>query len=410
MSILIYAVPLYLILILIELVVDRRRNTGYYRLNDAFGSLSLGILSRSSKLVVFSLGALFIDSLLPELRLWQLSEDSAWVWLFAFVATDLTYYWSHRMAHTLNLFWAGHVIHHSSEEYNLTTALRQGSSSILGWIFSIPLLMLGVPAEMFVTCMALNLIYQFWVHTRHIDKLWPWFEWLMVTPSHHRVHHAQNAVYIDKNHGGVFIIWDRLFGTFQAELDDEEIIYGVRRPLQSFNPVWGNLQVWWSLIVDAWRTRSWWDKLRIWWMPTGWRPADVEARYPIVKSDLTAFVKYDPQVDKSIQIYGLVQLALCVGLLGYFLFFMGGLDYWLMLFGFVMISLPLVTTGYLFEGRDGKIEGYRLLFSWIGLLAALPVLSLASAWVFGVYLLLSSFYYSYVWLLAAGGQKAAPAE
>lgn len=408
-SIVVYAIPLYLILIFIELMVDRYRGTGYYRLNDAFGSLSLGIMSRSSKLIVLSLGALFMDHVLPQARWFEMSADSALTWIFAFVAYDLTYYWSHRMGHTLNLFWAGHAIHHSSEEYNLTTALRQTSSGIWGWIFSIPMLMLGVPVEVYLTCAGLNLIYQFWVHTRHIDRLWNWFEWLMVTPSHHRVHHAQNAVYIDKNHGGVFIIWDKMFGTFQAELDDEAIIYGVRRPLHSFNPAWANVQIWWSLIKDAWRTDSWWDKCRIWFMPTGWRPADVEQRYPIAKSDLAKFKKYDPQVDSASQWYGFAQLAMNVGLLIYFLFFMSGLEFGVLLLAFIVISLPLVTTAWLLEGRGHQWELSRLVFSAAAYVIALPVMSATSAQVFGTYLILNGALYAYLWWVKGVEHKAASA-
>jgi len=281
-AILLAAIPLFLLLIGLEYWLDCRRGTGHYRLNDVYGSLSLGIISRSSKLVVLGLGAYVMQHLLPSLSLPIFTEARyQWLaWPLAFVIYDFFYYWGHRMGHQINFFWAAHSIHHQSEDYNLTTALRQTSSSILGWIFTAPMLMLGVSVEMYVTCAALNLIYQYWVHTQHIDKL-GWFERFMVTPSHHRVHHAQNACYIDKNHGGVFILWDKWFGTFQEGLSSEPPIYGIRRALHSFNPLWANVHVWSSLCSDAWRTRSWWDKLRIWWMPTGWRPADMEEHYPI---------------------------------------------------------------------------------------------------------------------------------
>ncbi|GAA5316386.1 MAG: sterol desaturase family protein [Candidatus Pelagadaptatus aseana] len=409
MSIVIYAIPLYLILIFIEFMVDRARHTGYYRINDAFGSLSLGIMSRSSKLVLIGAGTVFIDKLLPEARLWQLSADSVWVWLFTFVAYDFTYYWLHRISHSINFFWAGHVVHHSSEEYNLTTALRQTSSDVGVWLFSVPLLLTGVPVEVYLTCVGLNLIYQFWVHTRLIDKLWPWYEAVMVTPSHHRVHHAQNAVYIDRNHGGVFILWDKWFGTFQAELADEDIIYGVRRPLHSFNPLWANVQVWWSLMQDAWHTRRWRDKLRLWWMPTGWRPADVEVRYPLLKSDLSAFTKYDPDVDRPVQIYGMAQLTMNIGLLVYFLFYFAGLDSALLLSGFALISLPLITTGWLFEGRSHWWEGARLLLSWVLLVMASALIPQTAVWVFGGYLILSSLFYTGLFLLGTTGVTRASA-
>ncbi len=383
------AIPLFLGLIGLEWWVDRRRGTGHYRFNDAFGSLTLGIMSRSSTLLVISLGALFVDRVLPQARLFDWPADSVWTWGATFVLYDFCYYWSHRMGHTLNVFWAGHAIHHQSEEYNLTTALRQTSSSIWTWIFSAPLLMLGAPLEVFLTCGALNLIYQFWVHTQHIDRL-GWMESVMVTPSNHRVHHGQNEEYIDKNHGGVFILWDRLFGTFQPELDDVEIIYGSRLPLQSFNPVWANLQVWVGLIRDAWHTRSWWDKCRIWFMPTGWRPFDMEERLPLDKSDLSDFSKYDPSVDVCVRNYGLFQLAAAVPLLVYFMLHFAGLSYALSALGFLMISLPLVTTAWMLEGRGPGWECVRLCIAWVGFAASWQLMSINSVAVFGSYLTVNS--------------------
>lgn len=390
--ILLMATPLFLLSIALELWIDRRRGTGYYRFSDAFGSLTLGILSRSSTLVVFSLGGLVIDRLLPQARLMEWDASSVWTWVFTFVAYDFMYYWLHRTGHSLNLFWAGHAIHHQSEDYNLTTALRQTSSEIWGWVFGLPLLMLGIPLEVYLTCGALNLIYQFWVHTQHIDKL-GWMEWVMVTPSNHRVHHGQNPEYIDKNHGGVFIVWDRLFGTFQPELDHMQTIYGARTPLHSLNPVWANCQVWSSLVRDAWHTSSWWDKCRIWFMPTGWRPEDVQRDYPSQHSDLDDFHKYDPVADKMTRGYCLFQLAAAVPLLVYFLEHFKGLDYGLMLLGFIMITLPLITTAWLLEGRRQGWETVRLVVSWVGFGLAWNLMSSSSVVVFGGYLLLNSMVY-----------------
>ncbi len=392
-TILMLAIPLFLGLIALEFWLDRRRGTGHYRFNDAFGSLSLGIVSRSSQLVAFSLGGLVIDRLLPEVRLLPWSSDSWLTWVVAFVGYDFCYYWSHRMGHTLNFFWAGHAIHHQSEDYNLTTALRQTSTGFMTWLFGFPLLMLGIPLEVYLTCGALNLIYQFWVHTQHIDKL-GWMEYVMVTPSNHRVHHGQNPEYIDKNHGGVFILWDRLFGTFQRELDDVDIIYGSTIPVRSLNPLWANLQVWAGMARDAWHTRRWWDKCRIWFMPTGWRPADVDSQLPVDKCDLQGFHKYDPQVDGVTRAYAMFQLALAVPLLVYFLLHFQGLSYTLVLLGFVMITLPLVTTAWLLEGRRRKWELIRLVVSVAGCVLAWPIMAPSSVWVFGGYLVLNGVAYA----------------
>ncbi len=166
------------------------------------------------------------------------------------------------MGHERNILWAAHSVHHQSEDYNLSTALRQTSTGfLLSWIFYLPMAVVGVPLLVFVSVAALNLLYQFWVHTRHIPKL-GWFEWFFVTPSNHRAHHAQNALYMDRNYGGVFIIWDRLFGSFQEEDDNEPVIFGVTTPLASWNPIWANVQFYAQLWADARRAESTWDKLR----------------------------------------------------------------------------------------------------------------------------------------------------
>ena len=207
------------------------------------------------------------------------------------------------MGHERNILWAAHSVHHQSEDYNLSTALRQTSTGfLLSWIFYLPMAVLGVPLLVFVSVAALNLLYQFWVHTRHIPKL-GWFEWFFVTPSNHRAHHAQNALYMDRNYGGVFIIWDRLFGSFQEEDDNEPVIFGVTTPLASWNPLWANVQFYAQLWADARRAESTWDKLRIWFMRTGWRPADVAAKYPMNKPDLSQFRKFEVPLDGRQQLY-----------------------------------------------------------------------------------------------------------
>ncbi|MCF6194159.1 MAG: sterol desaturase family protein, partial [Kangiellaceae bacterium] len=280
--------------------------------------------------------------------------DSPVVWLFSFVFYDFLYYWFHRFSHQINFLWASHVVHHQSEEYNLTTALRQTSSSVFVWIFYLPSFVIGIPAEVFFVSGALNLIYQYWVHTQLIGKL-GWFESVFVTPSHHRVHHGQNEVYIDKNHGGVFILWDKIFGTFQQELDCEKVVYGVRRPVNSFNPIWANFHTWMSLLVDAFRTKNWLDKIRIWFMPTGWRPKDVELSHPIKKQVAGTQVKYDPQTSLQTKYYAIFQYIACM--LFSVIFILEGikLEFSHLLVIWICITLPLVTSGLLLEGyRNAK--------------------------------------------------------
>jgi sterol desaturase/sphingolipid hydroxylase (fatty acid hydroxylase superfamily) len=310
MSLIALAVPFFLLALLIELAVDRVRGTGHYRTNDAINSLSAGTLSTTigyfTRLVPAVIWGVVLQnfSLIEvDLAWFDLSPRGIALWIVAILAFDFCYYWFHRCSHEISILWAAHAVHHQSEDYNLSTALRQTSTGFLfNWIFYLPLFILGMPLEVFVTANAIDLIYQFWVHTQHIGKL-GWLDRVFVTPSNHRVHHAQNEIYIDRNYGGILILWDRLFGTFQEELDDEPVVFGVRKPLASWNPFWANLQVYDYLWFDAVRTRSWKDKLGIWFRRTGWRPADVEAQFPKEQSDITSFRKFNPPLGIAMRRY-----------------------------------------------------------------------------------------------------------
>ena len=349
--IILYATPFFFILIAVELFFNRKREQSVYRINDSIMSLSLGVISQTKKLVIFSFAAIVYAWAGEAISITQLSADSPIVWLFSFVFYDFLYYWFHRFSHQINFLWASHVVHHQSEEYNLTTALRQTSSSVFVWIFYLPSFVIGIPAEVFFVSGALNLIYQYWVHTQLIGKL-GWFESTFVTPSHHRVHHGQNEIYIDKNHGGVFILWDKIFGTYQEELEDEKVVYGVRRPVNSFNPIWANFHTWTSLLVDAFRTKSWLDKIRIWFMPTGWRPSDVELSNPIEKQVAGAQVKYDPHTSNTTKYYALFQYANCVFFGVMFILMAAKLELGVSLLFWACITLPLLTSGLLLEGNQ----------------------------------------------------------
>jgi sterol desaturase/sphingolipid hydroxylase (fatty acid hydroxylase superfamily) len=310
MDLIALAVPFFLLALLIELAVDRVRGTGHYRSNDAINSLSAGTLSTTIGYFTRLLPAVIWGFVLQNLALIEI--DLAWfdlsprgiaLWIVAILAFDFCYYWFHRCSHEISILWAAHAVHHQSEDYNLSTALRQTSTGFLfNWIFYLPLFILGMPLEVFVTANAIDLIYQFWVHTQHIHKL-GWLDRIFVTPSNHRVHHAQNQIYIDRNYGGIMILWDRLFGTFQEELDDEPVVFGVRKPLASWNPFWANVQVYDYLWFDAVRTRSWKDKLGIWFRRTGWRPADVAAQFPKKTSDLESFQKFNPPLGHVMRRY-----------------------------------------------------------------------------------------------------------
>ncbi len=365
-----YAIPFFFLAMAIEFGYGLWRGRNTYRINDSVSSLFMGTLRTASKLVLIGVGGAVFAAIEDHYALWRMDTGHWATWVFAFVAYDLCYYWNHRIGHERQVFWASHVAHHQSEEYNLTTALRQTSTGfLLSWLFYIPLFLVGVPAEVYVTVASANLIYQYWVHTEHIPKL-GWYEWIFVTPSNHRVHHAQNDIYVDRNYGGVFILWDRLFGTFQEELDEESCIYGIRGPLHTFSPLWANTHIYVGMTQDAWRARDWRDKLHVLWARTGWRPADVAERYPREKTDLSDFHKYDPQASAPVNVYALVQLVVVMAV-GIALLFIPGLSWATNATVVALMLFTMVCIGHWLDGeRALNLELSRLVLvgaaAWLG--------------------------------------------
>jgi len=293
-QVIVLAMPVFLLAIALEFAIGWARGRNTYRLNDALGSLGLGVMSQ----VADAFGTLFKVAMYTwvsqHVALFELSASSLRVWIVALIGYDFCYYWLHRAGHRVGVLWAAHVVHHQSEDYNLSTALRQTSSGfLLGWIFYLPLAVAGVPPLVFGVVALIDLLYQFWVHTQQVGKL-GWFDRWFCSPSNHRAHHGVNERYLDKNYGGILILWDRLFGTFVEEDDRDPVVYGTRAPLRSFNPLWANLQVYRDLWLDSWRAQSWADKLRVWFKPPGWRPADVAARWPKPAFDIQRVQRYDP--------------------------------------------------------------------------------------------------------------------
>jgi alkylglycerol monooxygenase len=321
-----YAVPVFFLLIGVEMVVALWERKKYYRLHDSINDLSCG--STEQIIGLFLKGVLLLGYQgtygyatraginLVDVR----SYTPSGKWLAAivlFLGVDCAYYWFHRIAHEYNAPWAGHVVHHSSEDYNLAVALRQGSfQELFSWVFYLPLALLGFPPSWFAATMSFNLLYQFVIHTRTIGKLGP-LEWVLNTPSHHRVHHGRNPKYLDKNYAGTLIVWDRLFGTFQVE--EEEPVYGLTKPLNSWNPLWANLHVWLDLFRDAWLAPRRVDKLRIWFMPQGWRPEGLPANPPAPEVTPDTVIRYDTPMPRGLNLYALVHFVgivpLTVGLM-----------------------------------------------------------------------------------------------
>jgi alkylglycerol monooxygenase len=358
------AVPVFLSLIAVEFAVDCIRGTRSYRLADAIGSLSCGIVSTGMRVFFGFIGLFTYNWTVTYCAPFHLSTSNWLTWVFAFVFYDFCYYWQHRLGHTVGLFWASHSVHHQSEEFNLTTALRQpGTGAFANWIFYIPMAVCGVPMIVLAVVGVAQLFYQFWPHTRMINRMGVLDRWIQ-TPSNHRVHHAQNDIYLDRNYVGVFLIWDHLFGTFQEERDDEPCIYGVRGQLRSFNPVWANLHYYWVMAKDCWYARSWRDKFRVWFAPPGWRPADVAARFPNQPYDPRRdFVRYDPPRSLALNLYAVLQFVALLAVNSHFLAELSrestaaNLAY----FSFLLVSLALL--GAVLENRRTALilEAVRLL-------------------------------------------------
>ena len=293
-QVIVLATPVFLLAIAVEWGVGRWRGRDTYRAADALASIGLGVLSQlvaaGTKLFGVGLYALAFE----HIALWRLPADAWWVWLGALLGYDLLYYAYHRFGHRVSLGWAAHAVHHQSEDYNLSTALRQtGSGFLTSWVFYLPLAVLGVPPLVFGTVALVDLLYQFWVHTQQVGRL-GWFDRWFCSPSNHRVHHAVNDRYLDRNYGGILVVWDRLFGSFAEEDPAEPCVYGTRAPLRSWNPLTANLQVYRALWADSRRATRWADRLRVWLKPPGWRPADVAARWPKPGFELAGVERYDP--------------------------------------------------------------------------------------------------------------------
>ncbi len=317
-KILLIAMPVFLLLVLFEKWYGWRRGMDTVRSMDMISSLSSGVTNVVKDVLGLSIALISYGWLVNNLAI--TSIKATWLtYLIAFIVLDFAGYAVHALDHRINFFWNSHIIHHSSEEFNLACALRQSISVFvrLFVILLLPAAILGVPKEVIAVVAPLHLFAQFWYHTRHIGKM-GWLEKIIVTPSHHRVHHAINPEYMDKNYGQIFIFWDKLFGTFQQELKEVPPVYGVTRPVRTWNPIKINFLHLWLLFKDAWHTQNWKDKLRVFYKPTGWRPADVAEKYPVYKiEDVYDFEKYDTPYSKIFLMWTWVQTIVLLLLVSY---------------------------------------------------------------------------------------------
>lgn len=372
----ILAIPVFFLLIFVELIYGRIHERRMYRLNDAFSNISCGITEKVTGVFASVFTILAYEWTHANFRLFDLANT--WYWfIIAFVMQDFLYYWAHRLSHEVNLFWTGHVVHHQSEDYNLSVALRQGAlQKVWTFYFYLPMAFLGISTEFFVLTGSINLLYQFWIHTEAIDRLPRWFEYVFNTPSHHRVHHARNPKYIDRNHGGTLILFDRLFGTFQEE--DERPVYGVTTPLTTFNPIRAHWQPVAQLARELQMVSGWKNKLLLLFNKPGWLPAEMGGYRAPKEVDTASYQKFEVAIPMGMNYYLLAQYVLILGGVAAWLFTAGNYS---TLFNAGLASLILLSVfslGALFDARPWSfyLEYVRLAATAGGLVW----IALGTAW------------------------------
>ncbi len=342
-----YAIPGFIILILIEYFIGRYIGVVTNQGMDTISSISSGITNTLKNLIGLTIIIVSYEWMVNHLALIQI-KSTVLTYVLTFIGLDFAGYWSHRFNHTINVFWNRHIIHHSSEEFNLACALRQNVSAIVSIYFFlyIPIALIGIPAHIVAFIAPIHFFAQFWYHTKLINKMGI-LEYIIVTPSHHRVHHAINTEYLDKNYSEIFIIWDKIFGTFQEELPEKPPVYGVKKPVNTWNPFLINFMHFWGILKDAWRTKNWLDKIKIWFMPTGWRPEDIKEKYPIlVTTNPYNRKKYETNNSLLLKLWSWTQLVITIALMYHLLISVGDLEFTQILYyaAFLAISIFAYTS------------------------------------------------------------------
>lgn len=360
----ILSIPLYFLLIGIELLIERFSRKKIYRLNDAVTNISCGITQQITG-VFFKVMSIGVYQFVFEKYAIFSLEQTWWYWLILFVGVDFLYYWAHRKSHEINLFWGGHVVHHQSEDYNFSVALRQSTFQVVWtFLFYMPLALLGFRTLDFILIIGLNLIYQFWIHTETIGKM-GWFEVLFNTPSHHRVHHGRNPKYIDRNHAGVFIIWDKMFGTFIEE--QERPTYGITTPVKSWNPVWVNFDHYVHMWNQLKLIKGLGNKITYLFKKPGWLPAEMGGYQPAPEVDKNTYEKFVTSSTTKINWFVLFQYALALAGTAFFLFKQN--DFSLLEKGLVASAIIFTITngGLLLESKPWVLysEVFRILLFFL---------------------------------------------
>ena len=355
------SIPAFFILIAVELIIDKLKKSHLYRMNDTVSNLNAGIVSQVVGIFTKILTLGVYVWIYNNYRIFKEIPNAWYTYILLFIGVDFFYYWFHRMSHEVSVLWGTHVVHHQSEEYNLSVALRQSATQTFGsfW-FYLPLAFIGFSPTLFATIAAIQTLYQFWIHTRLINKMPTWFEFVFNTPSHHRVHHGVNLKYIDRNHGGTLIIFDRIFGTFQIE--EEEVQYGVTSQLKSWNVAIANFDYYGWIVQQLSKVKNAKDFLFVLIKPPGWRPEYLGGA--IVPKEIDVDRKlYDADAKPTMHIYIAIQFVLMLLFVSYFLFQVEKFSVEKQLVATFFVVLSVVTIGSLFENNKWIrwLEVFRLL-------------------------------------------------
>ena len=372
---LLIAIPIFFISVLLEALYGNWIKDQKHNFMDTISSLSSGITNLSWDVLGIAFFLFTYENVYQYIMIFNIELDSLTtsnqvsLYIVAFICIDFASYCHHYLKHSVNLFWNQHIIHHSSEEFNLACALRQSITNNFGVnaLFLIPAALCGVPPEVVQIILPLHLFAQFWYHTRHIGKL-GFLEYIIVTPSQHRVHHAINPEYIDKNLGAIFCFWDRAFGTFQEELDEVPCVFGTLKPVRTWNPVLINFIHLWGLTQDAWNTRKWNDKLKLWFMPTGWRPSDVSLKFPKqIVTDVYNQKKYSPQYTFKHKLMTVFQF-MCINIMSFlFLYNFSDIDLFSRIAYVFLIFITIFGFTSLMDGHNWALV-FEISRSIIGLI------------------------------------------
>ena len=348
-----FAIPFFFLLIGVELLYSWVKKKKYYRFNDAITNLNIGIGNQLMNLFFkAAIAAIYIYMYNNFALFYQ--EATVWSFILCFLAFDFLFYWAHRWSHEINFLWGAHVVHHSSEEYNLAVALRQPwFHNIIAFYIFLPLPFLGFDPVIFLSAAAFHTLYQFWIHTKAIGKFPKVIEYVFSTPSHHRVHHGVNPKYLDKNHGGVLIIWDRIFGTFKEE--EEAPVYGITKPLKSWNAAWANFHYYVDMFIAARKMSKWTDKVKMIFARPGWLPDELGGYQAPQEINEDTYKLFDTKTSTWLNYYVLVQFILItLGTVAFMYHFETISTFYKLVFLIVLI-LSLMICGAIFENKKWLI-------------------------------------------------------